>query len=58
MKLIVNMRLLAQSDLMSSEEQRNTNEFAQWLIQLGDGTLNDNTEMLLPNGTLLIISLN
>jgi len=58
MKLIANMRLLTQSDLMSAEEQQHTQKFAEWLIHLGDGTLNDNTEMSLPNGTLLSISLN
>ena len=56
MKLIVNMRLLAQSDLMSSEEQQHTHNFAEWLIQLGDGNLNENTEMPMPEGTLLFMS--
>ena len=56
MKLIVNMRLLAQSDLMSSEEQQHTHNFAKWLIQLGDGNLNENTEIPMPEGTLLSMS--
>lgn len=58
MKLIVNMPLLTQSDLMSPEEQQYTFNFAEWLIQLSDGTLNENMEMSLPDGTLLMIHLN
>jgi hypothetical protein len=62
MKLLVNMRLLAQSDLMALDEQQHTHNFAEWLIQLGDGALNKGTHdetgmptMLLPDGTFLFI---
>lgn len=56
MKLIINMRLLAQSDLTSSEEQQHIHNFAKWLIQLGDGNLNDNHMIMsLPDGTLLFM---
>ena len=48
MRLTVNMRLLTQTNSMSLREEKHVSDFADWLIQIGNGELNEETEMLLP----------
>jgi hypothetical protein len=50
MRLTVNMRLLTQASSMPLQEQKHVSDFADWLIQIGNGELNEETEMLLPHG--------
>ena len=50
MRLTVNMRLLTQANSMSLREQKHVRDFADWLIQIGNGELNEETEMSLPLG--------
>jgi hypothetical protein len=40
---------------MSLKEQQHVYDFADWLIQIGNGELNEETEMLLPPGMISII---
>ena len=52
MKLTVNMRLLAQAAHMSPEHLHRTQQFAQWLLDVGDGIVNTNDDNIaLPPGT-------
>jgi len=51
--LTKNMRLLANAESMTESEQTYANNFANWLLQLGDGKLNgadDNLSVELPQG--------
>jgi hypothetical protein len=50
MRLTVNMRLLTQANSISLREQKHVCDFADWLIQIGNGELNEETEMSLPLG--------
>ena len=52
MRLTVNMRLLTQFSSMSVEEQKHIHSFADWLICLGNGELNIETDILLPKGII------
>ena len=54
MKLTKNMRLLAQSDQMTSDDRLRAEAFAQWLLKVGEGS--DDTIPLtqLPMGMSLI----
>jgi hypothetical protein len=50
------MRLLANSESVTDSEWTYANDFANWLLQLGDGKLNgadDNLSVELPQGILL-----
>ena len=51
MKLIVNMRLLDQTAYMTPPQLQRTQLFAKWLLDIGDGLLNDDEDnVTLPPG--------
>jgi ATP-dependent DNA helicase PIF1 len=53
LRLTKNMRLLANADSMTDSERTYANDFANWLLQLGDGKLNgadDDLSIKLPQG--------
>jgi hypothetical protein len=47
------MRLLAQAAHMSPPQLQRTQLFAKWLLDIGDGLLNDEDNVTLPPGTFL-----
>jgi hypothetical protein len=54
MRLTINMRLLAQAAHMSPQELQHTQRFASWLLNIGNGSINnENNEVILPPSTLL-----
>jgi hypothetical protein len=50
LRLTVNMRLLAQAAHMSPPQLQHTQQFAKWLLDVGDGTINDGDDIELPPG--------
>jgi hypothetical protein len=56
MRLTVNMRLLAQAAHMSPAQLLHTQRFARWLLDLGDGVINeDDDNITLPPGNRLLL---
>ena len=52
MRLIENMRVLAQAANMTPEERIHATEFAAWQLEVGEGTANDDgISIKLPPGT-------
>ena len=52
LKLTVNMRLLGQAAHMTPPQLQRTQLFAKWLLDIGDGLLNDDEDnVTLPPGT-------
>jgi hypothetical protein len=50
LRLTTNMRLLAQAAHMSPPQLQHTQQFAKWLLDLGDGIDNDGDQVELPPG--------
>jgi hypothetical protein len=58
MRLTVNMRLLAQAGLMSLAQHMYPRQFADWLLQVGDGNVNGSDDVIpLPSGDLSLYDL-
>ena len=55
MRLTLNMCLLAQARVMSHLEHEYTQNFAKWLLDVGNGDLNDQDNIALPSGMLLAV---
>ena len=55
MRLTLNMRLLAQAHLMTPLQHEYIQNFAKWLLDVGNGDLNDQDEIALPSGMLLVL---
>ena len=51
MRLTVNMRLLAQARHMSLDQQHYTQDFAAWLLNVGNGSINEENNVNLPRST-------
>ena len=54
MKLTKNMRLLAQSEWMTPEERVRAEDFAQWLLSVGEGSDDAVPLTQLPTGTFTV----
>jgi hypothetical protein len=50
LRLTKNMRLLAQSARMTPTEYEHANQFAEWLLEVGDGKTDHGTKVELPEG--------
>jgi ATP-dependent DNA helicase PIF1 len=58
LRLDVNMRLLSQAPLLSPSENARAHEFADWLLNIGDGSANFNdAEVTLPEGNIIPFSI-
>jgi hypothetical protein len=51
MRLTVNMRLLAQARHMSPDQLHYTQDFAAWLLNVGNGSINEENNVNLPRST-------